>query len=533
MSQININISTPNDGLGDPLRSAFNSTNQNFTDLYTNKVDKISGKGLSSNDYTSTEKTKLASIASGAEVNVQANLLQEDNTADDYVIGRDIISDFVPKTERFKVVVSTNSIGVTLNDGRHFLEFTNASQGQFNYLVLGTDFTGGENNPLIIRNNTGISFNIGHLLPSGSSFAGENLFFFPNLANFQIKNKEIISFVYDVDNNRYSYSGIITTNITTTVTNIVSSALASQNSAGMATWINSNSFTVANNEIKQFQVTDTGQVFELLLRGRSFGSATPAISYIDVLDYGGTGVSLSANNTWTGIQTFLATKLGLRNVADTFTSFFTNVNTASRTYTLPNKDMTFAGTDEVLLLAGNQSFTGSKTTTISGTETNSFRFTNLSTITGSSSIDIEVSTTGSGNGQRGISIINNNSGANAAGSQGIYISNNSTGNGYQNKNLSSGVGNDFQNLSSGVMTNYNSQTGSTGDLIQFKKSNSLTAKVNQNGEFTAPKYNLNALHTAPSSATDTGVLGEIRYDANYMYVCVATNTWKRSAITTW
>ena len=38
---------------------------------------------------------------------------------------------------------------------------------------------------------------------------------------------------------------------------------------------------------------------------------------------------------------------------------------------------------------------------------------------------------------------------------------------------------------------------------------------------------------APSSATDTGVTGEIRYDANYVYVCVATDTWKRSALSTW
>ena len=38
---------------------------------------------------------------------------------------------------------------------------------------------------------------------------------------------------------------------------------------------------------------------------------------------------------------------------------------------------------------------------------------------------------------------------------------------------------------------------------------------------------------APASATDTGVTGEIRYDANYVYVCVATNTWKRVALSTW
>lgn len=37
--------------------------------LLNNKVDKVSGKGLSTNDYTTAEKTKLAGIAAGAQVN--------------------------------------------------------------------------------------------------------------------------------------------------------------------------------------------------------------------------------------------------------------------------------------------------------------------------------------------------------------------------------------------------------------------------------------------------------------------------------
>jgi len=38
---------------------------------------------------------------------------------------------------------------------------------------------------------------------------------------------------------------------------------------------------------------------------------------------------------------------------------------------------------------------------------------------------------------------------------------------------------------------------------------------------------------APSTATSTGTAGEIRYDAQYIYICVATDTWKRVAISTW
>ena len=48
--------------------------------------------------------------------------------------------------------------------------------------------------------------------------------------------------------------------------------------------------------------------------------------------------------------------------------------------------------------------------------------------------------------------------------------------------------------------------------------------------FTADKI---ANTTPPASATATGTAGEVRYDANYVYICVATNTWKRVAISTW
>lgn len=37
----------------------------------------------------------------------------------------------------------------------------------------------------------------------------------------------------------------------------------------------------------------------------------------------------------------------------------------------------------------------------------------------------------------------------------------------------------------------------------------------------------------PSSASDTGIAGTIAWDANYIYICTATNTWKRVAISTW
>jgi hypothetical protein len=38
--------------------------------------------------------------------------------------------------------------------------------------------------------------------------------------------------------------------------------------------------------------------------------------------------------------------------------------------------------------------------------------------------------------------------------------------------------------------------------------------------------------TAPASKTATGAAGQAAYDTNYLYVCTATNTWKRSPIAT-
>ena len=37
----------------------------------------------------------------------------------------------------------------------------------------------------------------------------------------------------------------------------------------------------------------------------------------------------------------------------------------------------------------------------------------------------------------------------------------------------------------------------------------------------------------PASASATGTTGTITWDASYIYICTATDTWKRVAISTW
>ena len=60
-------------------------TNADLTTALNNKVDKVIGKQLSTEDYTTGEKQKLAGIASGAEVNVQSDWNVTDTNSDAFI----------------------------------------------------------------------------------------------------------------------------------------------------------------------------------------------------------------------------------------------------------------------------------------------------------------------------------------------------------------------------------------------------------------------------------------------------------------
>lgn len=59
------------------------------------------------------------------------------------------------------------------------------------------------------------------------------------------------------------------------------------------------------------------------------------------------------------------------------------------------------------------------------------------------------------------------------------------------------------------------------------------AIASTSGQLQASQFKLSALNSAPVNSSDTGTLGEIKIDANYIYICTATNTWKRTALTAW
>jgi len=117
MSQIIHDISSPNDNLGDALRTAFENQNTMNAELYNSKVDKITGKGLSSNDYTDSEKLKLENIQADAEKNVQPDFLQEDDTQDDYIKNKPLAIISLIYIKRFAglgqdYILPTNAIAI-------------------------------------------------------------------------------------------------------------------------------------------------------------------------------------------------------------------------------------------------------------------------------------------------------------------------------------------------------------------------------------------------------------------------------------
>ncbi len=82
------------------------------------------------------------------------------------------------------------------------------------------------------------------------------------------------------------------------------------------------------------------------------------------------------------------------------------------------------------------------------------------------------------------------------------------------------IGGAFQRDTSGNVTLKHGTTGST--LIATTSSSAFTLAV-------APVIPTNT----PATSGATGTTGQIAWDASYIYVCTATNTWKRAAIATW
>ena len=82
-------------------------------------------------------------------------------------------------------------------------------------------------------------------------------------------------------------------------------------------------------------------------------------------------------------------------------------------------------------------------------------------------------------------------------------------------------------------------TNGSTSYMQLSTSDQQARFLNKvwTGDLDASDTRCNTLRVSspsvPASAAATGSAGTIAWDSDYIYVCVATDTWKRAAITTW
>ena len=94
--------------------STFDPSNieASIQNILNNKVDKVNGKGLSTNDYTTAEKNKLAGIASGAEVNVQSDWNVTNTNSDAYIKNKPTIDTALSTTSTNAVQNKAVTVGI-------------------------------------------------------------------------------------------------------------------------------------------------------------------------------------------------------------------------------------------------------------------------------------------------------------------------------------------------------------------------------------------------------------------------------------
>lgn len=110
----------PNIPAGVVVDTTYDGTSQNaqagtaVAQAISTKVDKVTGKGLSANDFTNADKTKLDGIESGAEANVQADWTQTDTTADDYIKNKPTIPAPVTVDQTYSAASANAQSGVAV-----------------------------------------------------------------------------------------------------------------------------------------------------------------------------------------------------------------------------------------------------------------------------------------------------------------------------------------------------------------------------------------------------------------------------------
>lgn len=122
------------------------SSQADLTAALSAKQDKEEGKGLSQENFTSAEKSKLANIAAHAEVNVQSDWTETNPASDAYIMHKPSIpskTSDLTNDSGYLSELNWGQIGGTLSNQQDLQNALNAKQGT---LTAGTNITIDENN---------------------------------------------------------------------------------------------------------------------------------------------------------------------------------------------------------------------------------------------------------------------------------------------------------------------------------------------------------------------------------------------------
>jgi hypothetical protein len=211
---------------------------------------------------------------------------------------------------------------ITLPDNRNILSLTGVVT-DIKSTQIATEFMySGKSH--FVKNNSGRIVTVWH-----NAGTGNVKYSFPNAVNYKLRPGEILEFVLnttDSNNLKNEFVGIIS-DLGLIISSATEKLTANDNDkTGIAD-------SEDSNKTKYWKFSTIKSTLK---------------TYFDALYLG-----ISNDQTVSGIKTFLAGKLGLRNNANTFTSFFSNANTASRIYTLQNRNGTLL--DDTDLTAINNS----------------------------------------------------------------------------------------------------------------------------------------------------------------------------------
>lgn len=228
------------------------------------------------------------------------------------------------------------------------------------------------------------------------------------------------------------------------------------NPATLAPWANTAAILASATRIEgQLYYVSGGEIY-------TFKGGILDGNLLPISSSGSGDMILASTQTNSGLKTFLDGTLGLRNVANTFTSQFTNTNTAARTYTLPD----FSGNNFVLnnglnsslvtnSMVGNTRITGDGLIALSN-------FPTVGAFHSTLSIGLPPATTTLP--LRALSLVGNITIGTSSASTMInvspYVSLNASGRNYSSLNITGTISDEFSNTIIGI--NYNPTVTGTG-----------------------------------------------------------------------